>query len=137
MRKNIFVDLNVIMDVLLQRGDTESARDVLRLGESDTHLLHLSAHSVTTFAYLLEREKIPHHEQVRQLHWLLHTFQIAATDDTLLVRALSSDIRDYEDAVVEAAASRCRADAIITGNIKGFVHSSVPAFTPKEYLQKN
>ena len=53
MPKNILIDLNVIVDVLLERSGVEASTNILELGESNDCLLYISAHMVTAFAYLL------------------------------------------------------------------------------------
>lgn len=134
MPKNITVDLNVVLDVLLERPGYAAARDVLLLGENGSHRLHLSSHAVPTFAYLLEHAKVPHRTIHEQLDWVLHMFQISPVHADLLAEALKSPLRDYEDAVVEVTATECHAEAIITRNIKDFKGSRVPACTPEDYL---
>lgn len=134
MLKNIFVDLNVILDVFLQRAKFEAARDVLLLGEQSAYKLYISAHLVTTFAYLLEDAKVPRAKILQHIDWLLGTFRVVATDKTVLEAALKSRVSDYEDAVVEQAAVAATAKIIITNNVNDFKLSSVPAQTPQQLL---
>jgi predicted nucleic acid-binding protein len=129
MHKNIFVDLNIVVDILLERRGFEASRDVIRLGANGC-VLHMSGHTVTTLAYLLERASLSRPQIHQCLIWTLRTFRITPTTHELLAQALVSPIQDYEDAVVEAAAIDCRAAAIISRNIKDFTASSVPAYTP-------
>ena len=137
MPKNILIDLNVIIDVLLERQDFESSRDVLELSELGGYRLYISAHAVTTFGYILEQAKVPRFEILRHIKWLLQVFIIVPTDEALLKAALKSPLKDYEDAVVEQAAIICNASTIITRNIKHFKASRVQVLTPKEYFQEN
>jgi predicted nucleic acid-binding protein len=134
MQENILLDLNVILDVLLARNGFESSRDILELSENGSHDLFISAHIVTTFAYLLENAKVAKPEILRQVEWLLATFQVVPVDGTLLNAALKSRVSDYEDAVIECAAVSCNAAVIITGNIKDFRTSVIRALTPRQYL---
>ena len=131
MRKNILVDLNVILDVLLERRGYQSSQAVL---ESSLYKIFISAHIVTTFAYLLENAKVPKEEIKRNIDWLLDTFEVVATTDEILGKALKSDIADFEDAVIEQAALKCEAEAIITGNINDFTKSTIHAVTPEEFI---
>ncbi len=130
MPKNILVDLNVILDVLLERRGYRASQAVLELQETTGHRVFISAHVVTTFAYLLENAKVPQAEIRRHLDWLLQ-FSIVATTDDILKDALQSRITDYEDAVVEQAAVACKASIIVTRNIKDFTASSIPATKPE------
>ena len=131
MHKNILVDLNVILDVLLERRGYQSSQAVL---ESSLYKIFISAHIVTTFAYLLENAKVPLNEIKRNIDWLLNTFVVVATTDIILSKALKSDVVDFEDAVIEQAALNCEAEAIITRNVKDFTKSTIPALTPEVFM---
>lgn len=131
MRKNILVDLNVILDVLLERRGYQSSQAVL---ESSLYKIFISAHIVTTFAYLLENAKVPRKEIKRNIDWLLNTIVVVATTDIILSKALKSDVIDFEDAVIEQAALNCEAEAIITRNVKDFTKSTIPALTPEAFM---
>jgi predicted nucleic acid-binding protein len=134
MQENILIDLNIILDVLLERSGFEASRDIIQLGETDEHALFISAHIVTTFAYLLENAKVPRNQIARHIDWLLQTFAVVPVDVTLLQTALKSRIDDYEDAVIEAAAVACKASVIITRNTKDFKLSTPQALVPEVYL---
>jgi predicted nucleic acid-binding protein len=134
MPKNILIDLNVIVDVLLQRKGFKESLIVLELGESGSRRLYISAHMVTTFAYVLEEAKVLRPEIVRHLDWLLRSFTVVPINDDLLKKALKSRIHDYEDAVVEQAAISCSAAAIITRNVKDFKASAIRVVNPEEYV---
>lgn len=131
MRKNILVDLNVILDVLLERRGYQSSQAVL---ESSLYKIFISAHIVITFAYLLENAKVPKEEIKHNIDWLLDTFEVVATTDEILGKALKSDIADFEDAVIEQAALSCEAEAIITRNVKDFTKSTISAVTPEAFM---
>lgn len=137
MPKNILIDLNVILDVLLERQGFHSSRSVLELQESTSHTLYLSGHIITTFAYLLEHAQVPRVEILRHIDWLLQTFLIVPTTVDILQHATKSRVADYEDAVIEQAAIACNATAIITRNIKDFKNSAVRAVTPELFGQES
>lgn len=134
-QRNILIDLNVILDVLLERKGYSAAQKVLELSEDSSHGLFISAHMVTTFAYLLENAKVPPYQITHQLSWLLETFTVVQLDDVVLKNALKSRIKDYEDAVIEQAALACDATSIVTRNVTNFQTSAVQALTPEVYLQ--
>lgn len=134
MPKNILVDLNVILDVLLERTGHQASQSVLELQQTSGHSLFISGHTVTTFAYLLEYSKVPKTEIRRHINWLLQTFSVVSTNAEILKEAVQSPITDYEDAVIEQAALACQASLIITRNIKDFQLSIIPASTPESFL---
>ena len=49
-------------------------------------------------------------------------------------RAISSDISDFEDAVMVESALRCDIDSIVTRNLKDYTKSSVPVYAPSDFL---
>ena len=50
-------------------------------------------------------------------------------------RALSSNMADYEDAVMVETALRSGCDCIVTRNRKDYQNASIPAYSPSEFLQ--
>jgi predicted nucleic acid-binding protein len=134
MPKNILVDLNVILDVLLERRGHQASQIILELQQTTSHIIFISGHMVTTLAYLLEHAKVPQAEIRRQIDWLLQTFSVIPTSDEILKQAIESQITDYEDAVIEQAALACKASLIVTRNIKDFKQSVVSATTPESFV---
>ena len=53
------------------------------------------------------------------------------------IRALSSRITDYEDALMVETANSCNCDRIITRNKKDYKNSNVLVMTPAEFLKRN
>lgn len=133
MPKNILVDLNIILDVLLDRPGQQASQLVLELRQTKGYTVFISGHMVTTFAYLLENAKVPQAEIRRHIDWLLQTFSVVSTNVEILRDAMESQIADYEDAVIERTAVACQASQIITRNIKDFRLSVVPATTPESF----
>ena len=66
---------------------------------------------------------------------MLRLFDIVDTAGADVRDSVFSDMRDYEDAVMDAAARRAGADLIITRNIGDFRKSKVRAVTPDEFLE--
>lgn len=132
--RSILVDLNVILDVLLERPGYPKSSQVLELGEGGGCTLFVSAHAVTTLVYLLEHAKVPRPNAQAHVRWLLDVFKVVGIDHALLRTALNSGLKDYEDAVVEGAAVACGARKIVTRNIKDFKGSLVAAVTPSQLL---
>lgn len=134
MYKNILIDLNIILDVFLEREGYNESANIIKLGELSSYNLYISAHIVSTFAYLLERAKVPNYIILKHVEWLLKTFKVVAVNGELLENALKSHISDFEDALIEQAASIADCNVIITRNIKDFKFSIVEVSTPEDYL---
>lgn len=68
---------------------------------------------------------------------LCQLVEILPTDDSIIKSALDADIKDFEDAVQYNTALAGNATVIITRNPKDFNKSTVPIYTPSEFLQIN
>ncbi len=67
---------------------------------------------------------------------LLGLFDILDTTQLDCRQALSSDISDYEDAVMCEKAKRCDVDCIVTRNQKDYAKSEVTVYSPAEFLEQ-
>lgn len=135
MPKKILVDLNIILDVFLERDGFEASRDVLLLGEQHKLTLFAAAHSITTLAYLLEHAKVPQSTIRQHIAWVLDTCKVIPATEQMLRSALESKMQDYEDAVIDQSAVNCGAGVIITRNTKDFKVAVTAAFTPEQFLR--
>jgi predicted nucleic-acid-binding protein len=135
MPTSILIDLNVILDVFLERSGFQASSDVIQLGEGGDYNIYISAHIVSTFAYLLENAKVPRQKILEHIDWMLQTFTIVPVDSQLLTLALKSNIANFEDAIIEQAAQISTCSLIITRNIKDFKASSIEAVLPEQFLQ--
>ncbi len=130
----ILIDLNVLLDVFQKRVphfQTSSALIEQVLGGSETACI--PAHAVTTIHYLVSKYTSKRSAD-QAIDWLLTHFQVAAVTEKELSRARALDWRDFEDAVVAAAAEAASCTAIVTRNVSDFKTSPVPARTPEEQL---
>ncbi|MCH8514575.1 MAG: PIN domain-containing protein [Kiritimatiellae bacterium] len=130
----MLVDTNVVLDVLLERHPfADAAAQVFAWVEASRIEGFLCATTLTTVDYLLG-QALPKRKARAALHQLLNLFGIAPVNRPVLEQALTSDITDYEDAVLEQSARLVSADVITTRNLKDFAKSSVPAMDPPELL---
>lgn len=131
----ILVDTNVVLDVLCDRQPfTENALTIFKLCEANKVQGILSALSIPNIIYVMRKELDP----ARIKSVLSTLFLIFAVDDLRssdLIEAANLPVADYEDALQSICAKRNRSDYIVTRNKKDFVGNSVPAITPKEFLE--
>ena len=131
----LLIDTNVILDILLKREPffADSYRAIRTAIDNDDECC-ISVTAATDIFYIL-RKALQSAEQAKM--YLGNLSQLAGFTDVLAIdaiAALSSEVADYEDAVVEAVADRIGADYILTRNIKDSVNSKIPAVTPAELL---
>ena len=131
----LLIDTNVILDILLKREPFfADSYQAIRMAIDNNDECCISVTAATDIFYIL-RKALQSAEQAKE--YLGSLAQLAEFTDVLAVdalEALSSDVADYEDAVVEAVADRIGADYILTRNIKDYAYSKVPAVTPTELL---
>ncbi len=130
----VIIDTNVVLDALLSRSPfAEAAVEIFGLAEHSEIEAFLCATTVTTIDYLIE-QSLPEREARSALRRLLDLFDVAPVNRSVLQRALSMNMRDYEDAVIVAAGELIGADAIVTRNAKDFVKCPIRVFQPDEFL---
>ena len=130
----LLIDINVLLDVALQRpGGPAAARLLALCGRQ--HEGWLAWHSVATLAYLIERQRsaISGRDFIRSM---LVWADVAKTGRPDALAALELPMRDFEDALQVAAAMACGAQFIITRNERDFKASPVPALNPEAFLRK-
>lgn len=130
--KRVMFDVNVILDVLLDRrpfaDDASAAWAAVERGDAEGYL---SAHAVTTLHYLNEKS-VGGRLAGETTESLLSVFAVAPVDAPVLRAASSLGWRDFEDAVVTASARHAKCDAVITRNPKDFKGAPIKVLTPAE-----
>ena len=134
--KSVFVDTNVLLDDILIREGTESAKKILELGVRRQIRLCLSALSVVNIAYItrkvLSREKL--YELFAKYIRHLVIFNNYGMD---VYECIQTDNPDFEDAMQLRCATIEHVDAIVTNNKKHFApYTDTPVYTPDELLAK-
>lgn len=129
-RPAILVDLNVVLDVLQHRQPFYArSAQVLDAVSTGRAAGFLSAHSITTLCYVLQRHA-GQPTAVHAIRRLLDAFTVATVDDAVIRAALDYGWADFEDAVQMAAAAAAGVDYLITRDARGFAHPVVPVLSP-------
>jgi predicted nucleic acid-binding protein len=130
--KRILLDVNVILDVLLDRkphaDDSSAVWTAVERGDAEGLL---SAHALTTLHYL-NAEAVGGRMAAETTESMLSVFQVAPVDEAVLQSAVALGWRDFEDAVTAAGARRAKCDALITRNPRDFKGASIKVLTPAE-----
>ena len=134
--KSVFVDTNVLLDDILIREGTESAKKILELGVRRQIHLCLSALSVVNIAYITR--KVLSREKLYELFakYIRH-FVILNNYGMDVYECIQTDNTDFEDAMQLRCATIEHVDAIVTNNKKHFApYTDTPVYTPDELLAK-
>jgi len=132
--RNVFVDTNIIIDILGQRINFyEESQDFFTYAIDNKINLIVSTLSFANTHYILsEQMKRP---KVRNILRKFKTLvSVANFDDKILELSLSDDFKDFEDGIQYFIALENSCEAIVTRNKKDFKISQIPIFNPKEYL---
>lgn len=130
--KRLLVDVNVILDVLLDRKPfADSSSAVWAAVERGDVEGLLSAHAVTTLHYL-NAKVVGIRMATETTEALLSVFEVAPIDEAVLHSAASLKWQDFEDAVTAAGARRAKCDAVVTRNPRDFKGAAVRVLTPAE-----
>ena len=132
----IFVDTNVILDVLCDRKEfVADSLQVFHCCEMQRVTGYISALSIRNIVYIMRKELDP--ERIRQiLHTLTLVFSVVELREGDLLKAAELPFHDYEDALQSVCAARVRADYIVTRNEKDFTGGTVPTITPANLVKQ-
>lgn len=134
MRKKIFLDTNVVIDLLGEREPFyESAAKIATLADKGKIQIFVSALTYSTTFYLLARfeNKESVKEKIRKFKVITETSDLT---DKIIDKGLASKFSDFEDSLQYYCAVKTDCNIIITRNGKDFKESDIPVLTPDEYL---
>jgi predicted nucleic acid-binding protein len=129
--KKILLDINVILDVLLDRKPHATASAVVWAAvETGQAKGWVAAHGLTTIHYLVRKARGAAAAR-RTVESIMEVFDVARIDSAVIHRALALGWIDFEDAVTAAAAESAHCDLIVTRDPKGFPESPVRVIRPE------
>ncbi len=130
----VLFDLNIILDVLQESEPFyEMSAQLLAYAETGKIQGFVAPHSLTTLFYLIQKDQSAAHAKVTITN-LLQILKIAAVDQSTIEQALSLSYKDFEDAVQMMAAVQCKADYLVTRNVKDFKPAPLSVIQPSELL---
>ncbi|MCF0057424.1 PIN domain-containing protein [Dyadobacter sp. CY356] len=134
MKAKLFLDTNVMMDLLSERLPFyNSIAKITSLADKGEIKMVASGLSYTTINYLLT--KIDNVDIVLdKLRKFKIISEVALLDDEIIEKGLNSNFSDFEDAVQYFSALKANCHIIITRNTKEFKESRLPVMTPDEFL---
>lgn len=133
MKQRIFLDTNIAIDYLAKRMPFgEYAMSIFSLSPY-RYQLCISALSFTTISYVL-RKHFEQKQLIEMLDALQSLVEVLPVNDNIIIQAIHSQFQDFEDAVQYYTALAGKVDYIITRNPKDFKQSTIPVYTPSEFL---
>lgn len=132
--KKIFLDTNVILDLLAERNPFyDSIAKIATLADQKKISLIVSPLSFTTVDYVLNKFE-PSESVLGKMRKFTIICKICDVNEETIEKGLNSGFKDFEDAVQYYTAVQSDCNVIITRNGKDFKNSTIPIMTADEYL---
>ena len=136
MMENIFVDINIIIDLLAKRGLIyKDAQVLFTLSDKKEIQLCISSLSFANAYYSIVKQ----HKDIDTKNYLAKfkvLVKVLPLEDKAIELALASDFNDFEDGLQYFIAMDNESDIIITRNKKDFKNSKIPVMTAGEYIRR-
>jgi predicted nucleic acid-binding protein len=133
--KQIFVDTNILIDLLADRPPfSKFATQLFDLAEKKKVRLFTSSHAFATTHYLLKKH-VGEKELRGLLYSLLDYIELIAIDSAVIKKSLLSNHKNFEDAIqIIAAGSVVSLDFIVSRNLKDFKDAGITVMPPDQVL---
>ncbi len=132
----ILIDTDVILDFFFDRKPfSDSASEMLSLCEKGKINGFVTPVMMSNLYYLLR--KVSSHEKVIQnLKKLMVIIDVTNMNSSVVIDALNSEFRDFEDALQNfSAQNQKEIKIIVTRNTKDYKPSKLSIMTPESYLK--
>jgi len=135
MKKRLFLDTNVILDLLGERDPFyDSIAKLATLADKEVLTLVASPISFATLNYFLSKFESAQIAQVKLRKFKI-ICKICKLDEHIIEKGLNASFKDFEDALQYFSAVDSNCDIIITRNVKDFKKALLPVMTAEEYLK--
>ncbi len=133
---NVLIDTCIVIDALQSREPFNKDAEAVFLAVANRRCVgFLAANSITDIYYLMHKALHSAEETKKVLGVLFSLFEILDTCGIDCRRALTSDISDYEDAVMIEAAERAGIDCIVTRNLRDYALAPIPVYAPAQFVK--
>ena len=124
------IDTCIVIDALQSREPfAEDAQQIFLAVANKRVMGFLTAKSAADVYYITHRHTHSDRDTRRVLSILFHLFELLDSAGMDCRRAISSELTDYEDALMTETALRCGMDCIVTRNLRDYRKSPVPVYS--------
>ncbi len=133
---NVLIDTDIILDFFFDRKPfSEYATRVFSLCESK-RIKGFVTPVICSNVYYLLRKTARHEKVVKNLNQLVTILDVLNMDKEIVLLALGSGFKDFEDAMQNFAAAKSgHIKVILTRDVKDFGKSDLGVLTPENYLK--
>lgn len=130
----VFVDTNVVVDFLGKRepffNDAAMLVEMGKLGKID---MIVSSLTIVSCAYIL-RKQFSNEIMLGKIENFCQILKISPIDKSVILKAISLRLPDFEDTVQYLSALFYKPDVIVTRDKKGFINTDMIVMTPAEFI---
>ena len=131
----VLIDPCIIIDALQSREPFRASAEKIFLRAANKSFDgFITAKSATDIYYLTHRLTHNDKDTLKILTNIFLLFEPLDTAGLDCRKAISSEIADYEDAVMVETAIRSGIDCIVTRNKKDYIKSTIPVYDPNEFI---
>ena len=135
--KRVFLDTNVLLDILLRRNPFYAAAAKLWLKVESRELAGIVSLPTLGTIFYLVRKRADLNTARQALDTICRVLQIVDSPAKVGHMALHSRMTDFEDALQYFTATLAGADCVVTRNPSDFPkRGKVPVLTPEELLKR-
>ena len=131
----VLIDTDVILDFFFDRKPfSDHATKIFSLCELKM-IQGFVTPVICSNVYYLLKQSAKHEKVIEKLKQLLTITDVLIINKEVLVLALNSKFKDFEDAIQNYTAVKAKTiDTILTRNLKDFKNSEIGVMTPEDYL---
>ena len=134
MKKKVFVDTDIIYDLLAKRDPFYSAAARLfTLADEGKVLVFISALSLANIHYLVSKQ-----QSESQAKQILRKFKvlvrITPLTEKIIDLALNSEFEDFEDAIQYFSALQNDIEILLTRNLKDYKKAQISVLTAQDFI---
>jgi len=132
--ERVFIDCDVCLDLLSERKPHyEHAALLFTLADKGKIKIYVSSLTFSNLHYLLGRQFSP-----KDARRILSKFKIlvnvVAVDEKIIDLALSSEFKDFEDAIQYFAAIESNINILLTRNLKDYRQAKISVMSADDFL---
>jgi predicted nucleic acid-binding protein len=137
MKQSVFVDTDIVLDLLARREPFyDVAARLFSRAETGSIFLSVSSLTFANLFYILRKQVSAKHA-----HDVLRNFKQLVTvlpvDDATIEQALNAGFTDFEDAIQYFSALSADCSALLTRNGRHFRKAAISIFTAEAYCDRN
>lgn len=134
MKKNVFVDTDIIYDLLAKRDPHyQAAANLFTLSDEEKIQISISALSIANIHYLISKQLSGEQAKqiLRKFRLLVHLVPLS---EKIIDLALNSEFNDFEDAIQYYCAIENECDILLTRNLRDYKKAQITVMTAQDFI---